>query len=256
MSARRLHPYLDQPLPIAFAHRGGSLEAEENTMPAFEHAVRLGYTHVELDVHLTTDGVVVIHHDDTLERMAGDSRKVGELDWAELSRVKTKGGATLPRLDELLESFPQLCVNIEPKSDSVLEPLADLLRRNNVISRIGIGCFDPRRTDRLRQMLGEELCWSPAHAGVFRLWLKGWGLPVATDACQMVQVPPAHMGIPVVTRRFVEAAHMRGVQVHVWTVDEEAEMERLLDLGVDALMTDRPTLLRAVLERRGRWHGG
>jgi glycerophosphoryl diester phosphodiesterase len=250
------HPYLDHPLPIAFAHRGGSLEAEENTMSAFEHAVRLGYTHVELDVHATTDGVVMIHHDDTLERMAGDPRTIADLDWAELSRVKTHGGATLPRLDELLLSFPSLHVNIEPKSDSVLQPLADLLRRTDAVSRIGVGCFDPERTGRLRRMLGEQLCWSPAHAGVFRLWLKGWGLPVKTDAFQMVQVPTAHLGIPVVTRRFVEVAHAGGVQVHVWTVDEEPEMERLLDLGVDALMTDRPSLLRAVLERSGQWHGG
>ncbi|MFN4273672.1 MAG: glycerophosphodiester phosphodiesterase family protein [Aliihoeflea sp.] len=255
MAQHRPHPYLDHSLPIAFAHRGGSLEVEENTMPAFEHAVRLGYTHIELDVHATSDGVVVIHHDDMLERMAGDPRKIGDLDWATLSQVRTKAGATLPRLDELLLSFPGLNVNIEPKSDSVLGPLADLLRGTNAVSRIGIGCFDPRRTESLRLMLGDELCWSPAHAGVFRLWLKGWGLPATTGDFQMVQVPPSYLGIPIVTQRFVETAHARGVQVHVWTVDEEAEMERLLDLGVDALMTDRPTLLRTVLKRRGQWHG-
>ncbi|TVR11131.1 MAG: glycerophosphodiester phosphodiesterase [Salinarimonadaceae bacterium] len=256
MRQYRRHPYLDYPLPIAFAHRGGGLEAEENTMAAFERAVGLGYTHVELDVRATSDGVVVIHHDETLERMTGDSRAVAELDWAELSRVTTRGGETAPRLDELLSAFPGLCVNIEPKSDSVLEPLAELLRRADAVSRVGIGCFDPNRTLALRRMLGEELCWSPAHAGVLRLWLAGWGLPIATDAFQMVQVPMRYRGVPVVTRRFVEVAHARGVQVHVWTVDEEAEMERLLNLGADALMTDRPSLLRAVLQRRGQWRGG
>ena len=103
--------------------------------------------------------------------------------------------------------------------------------------------------------LGPGLCWSPAHSGVLRLWLAGWGLPVAVPDFPCVQVPTHFKGIPVVTRRFVKAAHARGIQVHVWTVDDEAEMERLLDLGVDGVMTDRPTLLRQVLERRGAWHG-
>jgi glycerophosphoryl diester phosphodiesterase len=256
MTSARPHPFLDHPRPIAFAHRGGSLEAEENTMPAFERAVALGFTHIELDVHATRDDVVVIHHDDTLERMAGDRRAIADLDWSELSAVTTLGGATVPRLDELLSSFPDLNVNIEPKSDRVIEPLAALLRRADAVSRIGIGCFDPKRTRTLCELLGEGVCWSPAHAGVLRLWLGGWGLPVGSPEFPMVQVPTSFDGIPVVTSRFVEAAHADGIQVHVWTVDEEAEMERLLDMGVDALMTDRPSVLRAVLERRGQWHGG
>lgn len=249
-------PFLDQPRPFGFAHRGGSLEAEENTMPAFERAVALGFSHVELDVHATRDGVVVIHHDATLQRMAGDARAIGDLDWAELARISTRGGAQVPRLDELLSSFPDLFVNIEPKSERVLAPLADLLRRTDAVSRVGIGCFDPHRTQRLCALLGENVAWSPAHAGVFRLWLSGWGFPAGRFTCPMVQVPTHFHGVPIVTHRFVEAAHERGIQVHVWTVDEEAEMDRLLDLGVDALMTDRPSLLRTVLQRRGQWHGG
>lgn len=249
-------PFLDLPRPFAFAHRGGSLEAEENTMPAFERAVSLGFTHVELDVHATRDGFVVIHHDQTLERMAGDRRAIADLDWAQLARVRTLGGAQVPRLDELLSSFPDLFINIEPKSEHVLAPLADLLRQADALSRIGIGCFDPRRTARMCNLLGGNVAWSPAHAGVFRLWLCGWGLPAGRLNFPMVQVPTDFHGVPIVTSRFVNAAHERGIQVHVWTVDEEAEMDRLLDLGVDALMTDRPSLLRAVLQRRGQWHGG
>lgn len=224
-------------------------------MPAFERAVGLGFSHVELDVHATRDGVVVIHHDDTLERMTGDHRAIATLDWGALSKVPTHGGARVPRLDDLLSSFPDLCVNIEPKSDQVLEPLANLLLRADACSRIGIGCFDPRRTARMCNLLGGNVAWSPAHAGVFRLWLSGWGLPAGRLNFPMVQVPTDFHGVPIVTSRFVAAAHARAIQVHVWTVDEEAEMDRLLDLGVDALMTDRPSLLRAVLQRRGQWHG-
>jgi glycerophosphoryl diester phosphodiesterase len=118
-----------------------------------------------------------------------------------------------------------------------------------------VGAFDEAHTRRLCEILGPDLCWSPAHAGVFRLWLAGWHLPVEVPEFPCVQVPLRFRGIPLVTRGFVKAAHARGVQVHVWTVDDEAEMVRLLDIGVDALMTDRPALLRQVLERRGEWHG-
>ena len=249
---QRLHPFLDHPRPTAFAHRGGSLEAEENTMPAFAHAVGLGYTHVELDVHLTRDGAVVIHHDPTLQRMFGVHRAIADLTLADLAAIRTKGGATVPELAELLHAYPALNVNIEAKADAVIAPLAEVIRRAGALDRICIGSFAPERTAAARAALGPGLCWSPAHAGVARLWACGWGLPLPCGF-PVVQVPVEWRGIPVVTARMVRAAHARGIPVQVWTVDDEAEMDRLLDLGVDALMTDRPALLKAVLQRRGQW---
>lgn len=249
------HPFLDQPRPIACAHRGGALEAEENTMAAFAHAVRLGYSHIETDVQATRDGVAVIFHDDTLERMTGERVRVADLTWDELSRRRTRGGEAIPLLDELFEEWPDLFLNLEPKSAAAVAPLAAAIRRAGALHRVCVGAFDAGFTRHLRELLGPQLPWAPARDGVARLWLAGWGLPVRVPEFPAVQVPAAFRGVPVVTRRFVAAAHARGVQVHVWTVNEEAEMERLLDLGVDALMTDRPTLLRAVLERRGAWHG-
>lgn len=249
------YPFLDHPRPIAFAHRGGALEAEENTMAAFAHAVRLGYGHVETDIQATKDGVAVVFHDDTLERMTGEPDRVADLTWEELSKRRTKGGEAIPLLDELLEEWPDLCVNLEPKSATSVEPIAHAIRRAGAINRVCIGAFEEGYTQKLRELLGPDLCWSPAHSGVFRLWLSGWRLPVAVPEFPCVQVPTHFRGIPVVTKRFVRAAHARGVQVHVWTVDEEAEMVRLLDMGVDALMTDRPALLRKVLEERGALHG-
>ncbi|MCT4682723.1 MAG: glycerophosphodiester phosphodiesterase family protein, partial [Roseicyclus sp.] len=106
MSGR--HPFLDHPTPTAVAHRGGALEAEENTLEAFEPAVGLGYTHVETDVHATRDGVAVIHHDPTLERMTGDAARIADLDWADVARIRTHGGAAIPRAEELLAAFPRL----------------------------------------------------------------------------------------------------------------------------------------------------
>lgn len=250
-----MHGYLDHPRPIAIAHRGGSLEAEENTLPAFAHAVSLGYRHVETDVHATSDGVVVIHHDATLQRLTGDLRAIASMTWAEMQQVRTHGGAQIPRLSDLLDDHPALFINIEAKSDTVVDPLAHLVRRMGVLDRVGVGSFEPSRTARLRAALGQGLCWSPAHRGVLGLWLAGWGLPMPRPGFAVVQVPRRFRGLDVVTPRFVHAAHRVGVKVQVWTVDDAPAMHALLDMGVDGLMTDRPTLLKEVLIARGAWHG-
>ncbi len=248
----KAHPFLDHPRPIAFAHRGGSLEVEENTMAAFAHAVGLGYSHVETDVQATRDGVAVIFHDDTLERMTGEAVRIDALTWEELRARRTRGGAAIPRLDEMLAAWPGVFVNLEAKSDAAVEPMAEAIRHADAVPRICVGSFEARRTAGLRALLGPGLCWSPSHAGVLGLWLRGWGLPFPPGEFPVVQVPVSYKGIPLVTRRFVRAAHARGAQVHVWTVDEAAEMTRLLDLGVDGLMSDRPTLLKEVVAGGGR----
>lgn len=253
MSDLATHPLLAHPGAIAIAHRGGGLEGEENTLPAFAHAVALGYTHAELDVHATRDGVVVIHHDPDLMRICGDPRRIADLDWQELQRVRTKGGCEIPRLQDLLEAHPGLHVTIEAKSDTVVAPLCALIERMGVMDRISIGAFSPARTAQARARLGPRLLWSPAHGQVAKLWARGWGLALPLQDFGVVQVPVAWKGIALVTARFIRAAHAAGVAVQVWTVNEASEMHRLLDLGVDGLMTDRPTLLREVLEARGQW---
>lgn len=247
------HPLLTAPNACAIAHRGGAREAEENTLPAFARAVAMGYTHVELDVHLTRDGHVVIHHDPTLARVFGDPRAVADLTLAELRGVRSPQGAQVPLLSELLEAHPELFVTIELKSDDVAGPLAKLLTRMGATGRICLGSFSPERTRAARAALGGAVLWSPAHAQVARLWLAGFGLPLPLDDFAVVQVPPAWHGIPLITRRFVAAAHKRGIAVQVWTVDEPAQMIHLLDIGVDGLMTDRPSVLRALLLERGQW---
>ncbi|KPQ07824.1 MAG: glycerophosphoryl diester phosphodiesterase GlpQ [Rhodobacteraceae bacterium HLUCCA12] len=252
--ARRF-AFLDHPLSKAIAHRGGSLEVEENTLPAFAHAVGLGYSHVELDVHATRDGVVVIHHDPTLERMTGDPRAIGDLAWSDLRGIRTHEGAEIPRLESLLEEHPGLFVNIEAKSDAVIDPLARVLQRMGAVGRVGVGSFKPRRTARLRAALGAGLCWSPAHRQVLGLMLRGWRLPLPVGNFPVVQVPVRYKGVGVVSPRFVRAARRAGVAVQVWTVNDAIEMEQLLDMGVQGIMTDRPSTLRKVLQARGEWRG-
>lgn len=253
MIQKHTHPFLNTPNALAIAHRGGALEGEENTLPAFSHAVSLGYTHMELDVHATRDGVVVVHHDPDLTRVFRDSRRIADMDYAELRQLRSPKGAEVPRLEEVLSSFPGLCLAIEAKSRAVVPPLCALIRRLGAMERVCIGAFDPNCTEEARQALGPELLWSPAHGQVARLWARGFGLPLGLADFNVVQVPPVWKGVPVVTPRFVRAARKAGVAVQVWTVNDSAEMTRLLDMGVDGLMTDRPSLLREVLTQRGVW---
>ncbi|WP_284261338.1 glycerophosphodiester phosphodiesterase family protein [Roseicyclus amphidinii] len=250
------HPFLDHPLPTAVAHRGGSLEAEENTMEAFARAVGLGYTHVETDVHATRDGVAVIHHDPTLERMTGQTARIADLDWADVARIRTHGGAAIPRAEELLAAFPRLNITFELKCDRVAGPLAEVITRADALGRVCVGSFAAARTAAMRGLLGPGLSWSPAQSGVLALWLAGHGLPMRRPGFAVVQVPRVYKGLAVVTPRFIRAAARRGIDVQVWTVDDAPAMARLLDMGVSAILTDRPSVLRRVLEERGQWHGG
>ncbi len=244
---------LDHPGPLAFAHRGGAGDWPENTLPAFAGAVDLGYRYVETDVHATADGVLVAFHDDHLDRVTDRTGAIAELPWREVQRARVDGAEPIPLLEDLLGTWPELRVNIDPKADSAVEPLIEVLRRTHAVDRVCIGSFSDRRLAVLRGRLGERLCTSLGPKGTARLRGASWHLPVGRLAAACAQVPPSMKGIPLVDERFVATAHERGLQVHVWTIDDPHEMRRLLDLGVDGIMTDRPAVLREVLVDRGTW---
>jgi glycerophosphoryl diester phosphodiesterase len=248
--------FLDHDGPIAFAHRGGAGDWPENTMPAFEAAVALGYHYLETDVHLTRDGVLCAFHDDRLDRVTDRKGLVADLTWAEVSEARVDGREPIPRLDELLGTWTDVRVNIDPKHDDAVDALAAVLRRTGSVDRVCIGAFSDRRLARLRALLGPRLCTSLGPAGVARLRAAAFGLPSGKLPAQCVQVPPATRGVTLVDQRFVAAAHRRDLPVHVWTVDDPDEMRRLLDLGVDGIMTDRPAVLKQVLIDRGQWAAG
>ena len=255
MPANAAWPFLDWPGPLPFAHRGGASEAPENTMPAFAHAVGLGYRYLETDVHATRDGVLVAFHDDKLDRVTDRRGRLADLDWAEVRRALVDGREPIPLLEDLLGAWPDVRVNIDPKHDAAVEPLAAVLQRTGAIDRVCIGAFSDRRLARIRALVGPGLCTSlgPRQVAVLSAVAAGGGGRGGRLVAPCAQVPARAGRVPVVTGRFVEAAHHRGLQVHVWTIDDPAEMERLLDLGVDGLMTDRPQVLKEVLERRGEW---
>lgn len=250
---RHRWPFLDHPGPLAFAHRGGAEEAPENSMAAFAAAVRLGYRYLETDVHATRDGALIAYHDSTLDRVTDRTGVVAQLPWAEVRHARIDGREPIPLLEDVLGTWPSVRLNIDPKSDAAADRLAEVLRRTGAIDRVCIGSFSDRRLSVLRRRLGEGLCTSMGPRAVARLRLRSWGLPLGMGDAACVQVPVVWHGLPVIDRRLVATVHRCGLQVHAWTIDDEDTMRRLLDLGVDGLMTDRPSLLKRVLQERGTW---
>jgi glycerophosphoryl diester phosphodiesterase len=244
-----VRPFLDWPGPIAMAHRGGASDAPENTLPAFQRAVDLGYRYLETDVHVTADGVVVAFHDDELERTTGRQGRISELTWDEVSTLRVDGREPIPKLTDLLETFPDARFNIDCKEPAAADPLADVLIAADALDRVCVGSFNGRTTRHLRKRLGPRVCTSAGRLDIVLLRVLGW----ARTPFDAAQVPAKASFFPVVTKRFVTRSHRRGIEVHVWTIDDADEMERLLDLGVDGIMTDRPAVLREVLQRRRQW---
>lgn len=219
-------------------------------MQAFEYAVKLGYRYLETDVQVTRDGVLAAFHDNDLLRTTGRAGKISELSWSEVSTLLVDGKAPIPLLEDLLGSWPRARINIDCKSDAAVDALIAVLRRTNSLTRVCVAAFSDARLRRLRKALGAELCSSlgPLETAFLRFGLARHFTGLAA------QVPVKQGPLTIVTKGFVDRAHRAGLHVHVWTIDETAEMDRLLDLGVDGIMTDRPVVLRQVLEARNAWY--
>jgi len=260
-----VHPFLDHPGPIAFAHRGGAGEAPENTLVAFEIAITLGYSYLETDAHITRDGVLIAFHDDRLDRVTDRTGAIAAVDIDEVEAADAgytfspDGGRTfpfrgqgirVPRLEDLLARWPEARVNIDPKADACVMPLAALLDRLNAWDRVCIGSFSDRRLREIRQLGRGRACTSMGpHAVALSRAAATIGL-MPRLAADCLQVPTHRGPVPIVTERFVAAAHRAHLPVHVWTINDEPTIERLLDLGVDGIMSDRLRLLLNVLRHR------
>ncbi|MGH9166148.1 MAG: glycerophosphodiester phosphodiesterase family protein [Acidimicrobiales bacterium] len=245
-------PFLDWPHPIPFAHRGGAAEKPENTMAAFAAAVEAGYTYLETDVRTSSDGVLVALHDLDLARVADRPETVSELPWAELAEVRVQG-EPIALLEDILGTWPRARVNIDAKHDACVAALVGAVDRTASHERVCLGSFSRSRVQQIRALTGGRVCTWMGTADIVGLRLASLGLPVPRSAAICAQVPRARNRFPVVDARFVAAAHRRGHVVQVWTVDDRAAIEQLLDLGVDGIFSDRTTLLKEVFTERGLW---
>jgi len=250
--------FLDGVTPLAFAHRGGAAAGLENSLPAFERCVRMGYRYLETDVHATSDGVALAFHDAVLDRVTDRTGRVAHLPFREVAQARIGGQEAIPRLEDLLAALPDTRFNLDVKSVTAAAPLAEALRRTGARDRVCLASFSDARLALTRRLVGGPVCSSLGSRAVARLRFGSYSTrPVrrsrAEGAC--VQIPIRFRGRLLCDDRMVFAAHARGLQVHVWTLDTEAEIVDALDLGVDGVMTDRPDVLKDVLTRRGQWSG-
>jgi glycerophosphoryl diester phosphodiesterase len=259
------YPFFDAGF-LAFAHRGGATYpanvGRENTRYAFEQAVDLGYRYLETDVHATADGQLVAFHDTHLDRVTDRSGAIVDLTLGQVRQARIDGDLHVPTLTELLADFPDARFNVDAKSDAAVDLLVRDIHRMEAHDRVCLSSFSPRRLRRLRQLL-PGVPTAVSSYGIAKLrFLPGLGRARALD--KLLDLPGAAVQLPVsyrlagrevilVTPKLIAAAHRAGKQVHVWTVDAATEMDRLIDLGVDGIFTDRIDILKAVAIRRGVW---
>jgi glycerophosphoryl diester phosphodiesterase len=252
-------PCLDGPVPFVMAHRGFDTGGRENSLRAFEAAVRLGVDFLETDVQVTSDGVLLAFHDARLERVTGMPGRVGHLPWSRVRTALIRGVEPIPRLEEVLDAWPDVRVNVDLKVRGAVAPFVAAVRRTRSRDRVCVTSFsDGRRSAAVRELRRDgPVAWSPGIRSMVRVVAAVRGgspgaLARVLEDAACVQVPVRFGGRQIIGERFVRALHAAGVQVHVWTVDDPVQMRRLLGLGVDAIVTNRSDLaLAAIREHAG-----
>jgi glycerophosphoryl diester phosphodiesterase len=255
-------------IPLVYAHRGGAALRPENTLAAFDHGLALGADGLELDVHLSSDSVVVVHHDSTLERTTNGRGPLAARTAAELASLDAgyrfaglegtgfpyRGlGIGIPTLAAVLERYPgiPLIIELKGRNAELARRTIEVLRQACAVDRVALGSFSGRVLREARRTepaistgaSREETRWA-----LYRSWV---GLRLRRTAYREFQVPERSGRTTIVTPYFIEHAHRAGVAVKVWTVDERADIDRLLDWGVDGIISDRPDVaVEAVRARR------
>jgi glycerophosphoryl diester phosphodiesterase len=252
--------FFDVPF-TAFAHRGGATYEpnlyRENSLHAFKEAVALGYRYLETDVHATRDGVLLAFHDRVLDRVTDRTGAIAELTYPEVAEARIHGLDPIPRFAELLAEFPDARFNVDVKSPRAVALLSATIAEHGAYDRVCVASFGIRRLYELRRRLGWRVPSAASTLGVaanrFLPWVT-WALNTPAPVLQIpLSVSVVGRKLSVLTPALIEAAHLAGKKVHIWTVDDSEIMERLIDTGVDGIFTDRVDTLKDVLVRRGLW---
>lgn len=252
---------------MVMAHRGGAGLWPENTMLSFERARDLGVDVIELDVQSTSDGALIVMHDATVDRTTDGTGHVNDLTLAEIKKLDAGSrwspdgmktfpwrgqGVKVPTLEEVFTRLPEMRFNIEPKQErpSLAKPLCGMIREKGMINKIIVGSFRQTVLDEFRRECPEvATSASPNEVSEFIGLYKAKRDARHSPVMKALQVPEYFGGVQVLNKDFVEAAHLRSLQVHAWTVNETASMRRLIEIGVDGIMTDYPDRLMSLLGR-------
>jgi glycerophosphoryl diester phosphodiesterase len=258
----------DLPRPLVMAHQGGEELWPSNTMYAFERAAALGVDMLEMDLHVTADGALVLIHDETVDRTTDGTGVVEQMTLAEVKALDAghywtaDGGQTFPfrgqgitiaTLEEVFQAFPAMPMNIEIKRVDfvpIAEPFCQMIRQHGKQDQVLVASFHEDLMGEFRAAC-PEVATSTTQNEVINFFVRHFvGLAASySPVAQAVQVPEYRSGLHILTPRFIEDARSRGMDVHVWTVNETADMQRMIDLGVDGIITDRPDILLDLLGR-------
>ncbi|ALV46711.1 glycerophosphodiester phosphodiesterase [Arthrobacter alpinus] len=255
---KTVKPYLASQEPLAIAHRGYSREGLENSLKAFRAALELGYHYVETDINSTADGVAVVFHDSTLDRTTDQKGSISELPWSKVSTARIGGTEPIATLDEFFAALPTARFNIDVKDAGSVAPLVSAIERYSLHDRVCIASFSDRRRRKVLAGLTRPAASSPGKRLLMayfflEAWLPKVMLRALMRRVDVLQIPRSFKKLELVTEAKVRRAHGLGLKVHVWTIDDPAQMHELFDLGVDGIMTDRSDLLAEVMRQRGYW---
>ena len=238
--------YLNYSGLAVLAHRGGSIESLENTIESFHYSVSLGCKFIETDVQVSSDGIPYIFHDESLKRLTGINKQFNSLDSDEIDNLRIFESHKIPRLDEALRTFPDTCFQIDVKTDEVAMPALDVIYQNNAQERVCIASFNSKRLLRVYTKY-PDICLSMGPNEVGKTLLSSFGLYKKHIIGDCLQIPIHYYGIKVVTKRFVDFIHSRGLKICVWTINDEKTFKKLIEMKVDGIITDKPKLLFKVL---------
>lgn len=255
--------YLNAEHPIRFAHRGSRVLWPENTAEAFQGAVDLGYQYIETDVRMTRDGVVVAFHDASLDRTTNGVGEVSSWDLADLQRLDAawwfdegngyplRGtGVTVRPLGEVFDLWPDVRFNVDLKGAGMEWAVADVIKRHGREESTLVGSFFDRRIAKFRRITQGDVAVSAGPAAVLAMVAASRSRRTVRRSVAAYQLPFDYRSVPI-DRKLIDAIHNADAHVHTWTVNESADMHRLLGLGVDGIVTDRPDILNEVLRERG-----
>lgn len=251
-------PYLGDAHPLAIAHRGFSQGGLENSLKAFRAASGLGYQYVETDINTTSDGVAVVFHDSTLDRTTDQVGTISELPYAVVRQARIGGREPIATLNEFFAAQPTMRFNIDVKDAGSVEPLVKAIEELGLHERVCVASFSERRRRRVLAQLSYPVASSPGQwllvtYFLFSPWLPKAFIRSMMGTVDVLQIPRSFRGLTLVTGAKVRRAHGLGLKVHVWTIDDAAQMHELFDLGVDGIMTDRADILAEVMRQRGYW---